>query len=485
MKKTRKFSAELFIKIALSIILVVCFVGSAVSSSLFLKILPLDNILIDESNLLVKDKCTAESFTKNQYSEVFVVNTVINDMSFFDDLTIESIKFENCDFRGCTINLPSSVTMVSFVNCNIDNFVGLNDNSNISSFHMNSCYAESLDGLRYLENMESLSIYYLGIESLEELRGLNNLKELYLIYTCVKSLEPLRNSNIEYLDITDSLNIEDFSPIKDMKNLKTLVVENGQMALTEDIFNYLNANGIENEFTKDDLKYKKQVKQIANNIFMDGMTDEEKIEATVNYVTENMVYDEKAPWDSELLSEYNTYALKYALEGTGCCRNYTALTTALLQEAGIEVYESINDSHIWNLVRLNEKFYWLDVTLIDGDAFEDVKESAGYMTDNFEMLGTATGTLPQSYYEKMCDSPNDELIGIPPNVDIIYNDTYLDTYTYSYIEDELSYMHTPFGILVVVSLVAIVVVSIIFKSIKKKKAKESLTEQCAESNINI
>ncbi len=106
------------------------------------------------------------------------------------------------------------------------------------------------------------------------------------------------------------------------------------------------------------------------------------------------------------------------------------------------------------------------------------------MTDNFEILCTATGTLPQSYYEKMCDSPNDELIGTPPNVDIIYNDTYLDMYTYSYIEDELSYMHTPFGILVVVSIVAIVVVSIIFRSVKKKKAKEGVVFNYKDIDIS-
>lgn len=486
MKKVRKIALDKIIKIVLSVILVICFVGAAITSAPALAILPFDTMLLNYENLLVKYECTPESFTRNHYSMVYIVNAEINDMSFFDDLTVDVIEFENCDFRGCQINLPESVTSVSFRNCNIDDFTGLDDNQNIYSFTLNSCKVRSIEGLRNLENLLYLTIWYVGIEDIEELANLNNLIELTLLQTYVKSIEPLRNSSIERLDVSESLNITDFSPIKDMKNLNSFIAENGQMALTEDILNYLNANGIEHIFTKEDLEYKNQVKQIANNIFVEGMTDEAKIEAIVNYVADSMVYDDRGPEDGELLSEFNSNALKYALKGTGCCRNYTALTTVLLQEADIEVYEVLNDGHIWNLVLLDGKYYWLDVTLVDSHAFENVKESSGYMTDDFDMLGTEyPGILPQSYYEKICDSPNDEAIGIPPSIDIDYNDDYMDVVTYSYIEDDLAIKHIPFGVAFVVSFVAIILVSIVFKSVKKKKAKKALAEQSAEININI
>lgn len=487
MKTARNFLLKKIIKISLIVILSISFVGSAVTSYPFLEILPLDEMLIDDSRLLLKNECTAESFTNSQYTDVSVINTVINDMSFFDDLTIETIRFENCDFRGCTINLPSSVTYVAFTNCNIDDFLGLADNLNINELFMNSCNVKSIEGLRYLKNLEYLTINHVGIESVEELANLNNLKELSLFYTCIKSIEPLRDSSIESLDIGNSLNIKDLSPLMSMKSLKTLYAINCQMGLTEDILNHLKKNKVETEFTKDDLKYKQQLKQIANDIFADDMTDEEKIESAVKYITDNMEYDDRTSSDTELLSFYNVNALPEFLNGVGICRNYSAITTVLLQEAGIEVYEVLNDGHIGNLIHLNDKYYWLDVTQLDVDAPKDVTKSELYMNDNFATFSSLVGplSLPQSYCAQMYVSTDGELSGIVPDIDIDPDYPYSDLgmYTYSYIEDSMSSMHIPFGVLVVVSFIAIIVFKV--KSKKKSVTEEVVTEQHVESITNI
>ena len=57
----------------------------------------------------------------------------------------------------------------------------------------------------------------------------------------------------------------------------------------------------------------------------------------------------------------------FLLNGIGTCQAYTALYTALLRRVGIEVHFVAGDaiSHIWNLVKLDDEWYHVDVTWDD------------------------------------------------------------------------------------------------------------------------
>lgn len=479
-------------KIANNTILVGSLIGAMITSPLCLNTInkntSIDDILTslfeNQNDLCIQNNCNAESFDTNvQYNCVTIKDTTINDMSFFNDLTIDTIVFENCDLRNCKINLPSSVTSASFTNCNINNFNGLDNNKDIYYLYMDSCNVGGLDGIEKLENLESLVIAYVGIENIDNLADLNNLKNLTLLQTCIKSIEPLRNSNIESLDISDSLNLTDISAIKDMNNLQNLYGTNCQMCLDDDVLNYINNSAICSNFSKDDLKIKQQVKTIANNIFNDSMTDKEKIDAAVDYIVNNMEYDNNGTIDLELLNEYNANALKYALQGTGCCRNYTAITTALLQEANINIYEVLNDGHIWSQVVIEDDYYWLDSTLIDLENYENFTDSNGYMTLNFNNLNSDDPcSVPESYYNK---TNNIEQFKNTNSIDYTINYTSDITDTTNKHKNEqydiINRLHIPLGALVGIA----VALKLGFKA-KKKDAgnKNQQTINAKETNVN-
>jgi hypothetical protein len=110
-----------------------------------------------------------------------------------------------------------------------------------------------------------------------------------------------------------------------------------------------------------------------------------------------MEYDFRVEYDEALSLEYNDNALSYAIKGEGVCRNYSALTMVLLQQAGITVYEIKGPNHIWNIIDLGDEFYWLDVTWLDGD--EDFTLSPFYMANEYYFFGHEDAfTMPSSMY---------------------------------------------------------------------------------------
>jgi hypothetical protein len=171
------------------------------------------------------------------------------------------------------------------------------------------------------------------------------------------------------------------------------------MAYTQELCNFLKKNFINNNVSKEWKNIQASVKNIADEIFTDDMTEEEIIEETIWYVVDKMEYDFRIYEDDDLSWEYNQRALGYALEGIGVCKNYSALATVLLQEAGILVYEIKSFDHIWNIVKLDDGFYWIDPTWLDGISRDEMKESPYYMNNNYEFDDHIALTIPCSMYD--------------------------------------------------------------------------------------
>ena len=105
--------------------------------------------------------------------------------------------------------------------------------------------------------------------------------------------------------------------------------------------------------------YTKELDDIAKSIYKYGMTDEEIIRAVTEYIVDKMEYKDECPDSFE----------KNYLNGCGVCEHYAHFTSELLNRLGvytITVYGyGGNESHAWNLVLLNNKWYYVDNTWID------------------------------------------------------------------------------------------------------------------------
>lgn len=114
--------------------------------------------------------------------------------------------------------------------------------------------------------------------------------------------------------------------------------------------------------------------EIVSACISDGMTDREKIIALVNYVYDHCSY---APdWSK---NRANT-AWGLLVYGEAQCSGYARGMVALVNAVGIESRyvhaakdDPINPNHQWNLVKLDGKWYHLDVQMFDS-SYSDVNK---------------------------------------------------------------------------------------------------------------
>jgi hypothetical protein len=335
---------------------------------------------------------------------LFLMNDIVSDLSIFENNNIKKITFFDCTFNtSYASKLPDNIETLLIINPNVDIRPMLNNNlkelelksvnfndlsflkyvNNLESFCIYNSNLESCNGLENLTKAKKIVITYTGIESINEIASLKNLDTLQLDGTYIQDLSMLANSKISDLSLNDCLEIDDFKFLEKMPELKTVSLKNCEMALTNDVVQYLNNNGIKSTFDKNYLKMQNEINKISANIFDDNMSDREKIRAAVQYVIDNIEYDYSCTDDPDKTYEYNERSLRHALDGLGCCTNYANLTQALLHKAGIKSYinQGISNStnHIWNIVYLDGSFYYIDSTFICNECVDNIEDNPNYL----------------------------------------------------------------------------------------------------------
>ncbi|KAA9002093.1 transglutaminase [Paenibacillus spiritus] len=126
-----------------------------------------------------------------------------------------------------------------------------------------------------------------------------------------------------------------------------------------------------------------RVKAVLQKIVHPGMNPHEKVKAIHDWVVLNLRYD----------LSYTRYTAYEALhDGSAVCQGYSLLTYKLLKAAGIPVriaegtarQNGRSQSHAWNLVQLEGKWYHLDTTWDD-----PLPDRSGEASTNYYLLSDA------------------------------------------------------------------------------------------------
>jgi transglutaminase-like putative cysteine protease len=102
-----------------------------------------------------------------------------------------------------------------------------------------------------------------------------------------------------------------------------------------------------------------RIDEILGEIITDGMKDYQKERAIHDYIVLNVKYD-------TTLTEHTAYAA--LAKGVTVCQGYSLLAYKMLNRAGIEtriIEGTAKELHLWNLVKLDGKWYHLDCTWDD------------------------------------------------------------------------------------------------------------------------
>ncbi len=104
----------------------------------------------------------------------------------------------------------------------------------------------------------------------------------------------------------------------------------------------------------------------------DGATDEEKVLFIHDYLAAHYEYDNRKE------PNYDVYG--FLRDGKGVCQAYMLVFSALMDRLGVPVSYVDSDSlfHTWNVVKLNGKWYHVDVTWDDPVVGTDILGAAGH-----------------------------------------------------------------------------------------------------------
>ena len=187
----------------------------------------------------------------------------------------------------------------------------------------------------------------------------STINDLYF-WNChyINSLSILPNThpNLTDLEISNCSSVINLDFIYELKNLKNLKISNC-VGVTQELVDYLNNKGVNHNITKEDIEIANKIENICNEIIDENMTNEEKIQAISVYVFKNYKYN------LDYCEESNREPLKCMLNNKeGVCYGYAYLTEVLLSKAGIDSSIILSSNHAWNLVKEDDKYYYLDVT---------------------------------------------------------------------------------------------------------------------------
>lgn len=194
------------------------------------------------------------------------------------------------------------------------------------------------------------------------------------------SVLPQTCPHLKRLTIVECYMLDNFDFIKDLNELEYLYIDENCIGITDELISYLNSKGVEHNLSSKHVEINNAINNIYLSINDFNMSDNDKFHEMCKYVMDNMEYDKEALIDDDLLNYYNDSELYHGINGKGVCINYSTLINALFRKAGLISTVVENDDHAWNLVCLDGKFYYLDLSSMD-----NLSKLFNYIFNNFDI----------------------------------------------------------------------------------------------------
>lgn len=189
--------------------------------------------------------------------------------------------------------------------------------------------------------------------------------------------------------------IVDLTPLYSMPNLEQVNISECA-GVTEELVCYLDSHGIMHNISNQDLENRKKLESILNEVINDDMSDIEKIKAISLYLVNNYCYDIDFAKESNL----NPMTCLFEHE-CGVCISFAYVANCLYNMSDIEAYKISGSEHGWNLVKVDDKYYYVDVANMKKDDYVDnfminnFNRGKSFMTDP----GENSDTLMIDYFE--------------------------------------------------------------------------------------
>ena len=232
-----------------------------------------------------------------------------------------------------------------------DNFISIEDKTtklekNQYYRDYSFSYAKNVDSFIPQNKKDLLNIYYTIVNS-----GMTDFTFFCpKDYTdCINDVNDLAN------DQNTVSNINNFvHPYNSFKTLKTEVDSTGKIDIH-----------IEKVYTEEMiilLNYK--VDEIIKNEIVENDSTKEKIKKIHDYIINNTTYDKERS-DKKIINYKSDNAYGVLIEHYGICGGYTDAMMLFLEKLNLPNYKIATENHVWNYVKIDDKWLHLDLTWDD------------------------------------------------------------------------------------------------------------------------
>ena len=364
---------------------------------------------------------------------------------------IELVNFKQEDLY--VLNLFPNISKLVLRNGVIEDSSFLNNLNNLSLFSIYNCQVNDLSCLRNtrLTKFDSGNSF-LSNDIVNYLP--NSLKYLRLYKESVINnldLLPTVCPNIKDLSIIYCSGVVDLNFIKDLKYLE-IIDALETPGCTEELLKYFKENNISTSLSIKDVENNKKLNSILNEIITDDMSDSEKIQNICVYIKKNL---KKVLFDLSYFDKNNSkyMPLSALIENCkGISMSYSYLANSLFNMAGINSFDVNNASNTWNIVEVDNKYYYIDI----------YDSNLVFLIDKFNV---GTYYMQDPYNLLLSDMSRLDDIGLSNN---LANDIKLSNESKSFIEKYLS----NFSLDILVGLILSVIGCSLYRNVKGKNNKK-------------
>ena len=150
------------------------------------------------------------------------------------------------------------------------------------------------------------------------------------------------------------------------------------------------------------VKINEVVDRVIKENIVDTMTTTQKLKIIHDYIIDNTKYDTlKSKNINDMTYKSNT-AIGVLLEGYGICSGYSDAMSIFLDKLGIDNYKISNDTHIWNLVKVNNKWLHIDLTWDDPVYEQNLNRDTYFLitTAELEKLNDNTHSFNKTVFKE-------------------------------------------------------------------------------------
>lgn len=253
------------------------------------------------------------------------------------------------------------VTYLAIWEGNVETLTGISLLKNLEELHIGPGTIRDISELTLIESLRTLNINNNYITEIPDFSNCS-LTDVYFGGNMIRDISPLAKlERLEHIDVGDNF-ITSIKSFKDNKNIKFFCVGNNcimdyeVIADNETMIKALE-KGCQTSY-EDCIATNEKAKEIVKDIL--DLPELEREKYIYQYVIDNMIY-EVVP------GPITPFGYTGLMTGKGVCGDYAEAFCLLAVSAGLECYVCNSETHAWNIVKVDGRYYHCDATWDDMD----------------------------------------------------------------------------------------------------------------------